>query len=154
MDWARPTDIDLAVPLFVELYRHSWPDRPIVPNKQVRAHIRRLLDATPPHRLALVWSEDGKAIGLAAVAILLSVNEPRADHQTQMQMKELFIAQDYRSVGVGEAFMGWLVEFANSQGVSRIDWNVDAKNVRGRAFYDKIGAAVMTTRLSMRMTLK
>lgn len=57
----------------------------------------------------------------------------------------------HRSSGVGRALMAWLAQHAAAQGCQRIDWPVNAANLRGIAFYEGLGARRVADRLSYRL---
>jgi GNAT superfamily N-acetyltransferase len=152
--WARQDDAGLLAPLLMSVYEHDLPEAP-APTPEVAArHVSRLLEPDTPHKLAIAWSQDVQAVGLAAVARFVSVSDPRPDRWTQMELKELFVLQEYRSAGVGQLLMDWVESAARAMGACRIDWHVKKDNLRGIAFYERLGAAVVENRLSMRKTLR
>jgi len=152
--WARHNDAGRLVPLLMSLYAHDLPDTPLPTPEIADRHVSRLLEPDTPHKLAIAWSPDGQAIGLAAVARLVSVSDPRPDRWTQMELKELFVLPDHRSAGVGQLLIDWVESAAMAMGACRIDWHVKKDNLRGIAFYERFGAAVVENRLSMRKTLR
>lgn len=122
--------------------------------EEIRNHIELLLSPAAPHRLAIAWSNDQKAIGLAAAAIFISVNDPRPYHRVQVEMKELFVLEEYRNQGVGEKLVAWVEAYAQEHNADRFDWHVDQRNTKGISFYERIGARIVENRLSMRKNLK
>lgn len=152
--WAHHDDAGLLLPLLLSLYAHDMPEAP-APTPDVAArHVSRLLEPDTPHKLAIAWSQDGQAVGLAAVARFVSVSDPRPDRWTQVELKELFVLPEYRSAGAGQLLMDWVESAARAMGACRIDWHVKKDNSRGIAFYERFGAAVVENRLSMRKTLE
>ncbi|MEO1721177.1 MAG: GNAT family N-acetyltransferase [Pseudomonadota bacterium] len=57
-----------------------------------------------------------------------------------MVMKELFVVEQGRRMGVGRALMATLVEIAQRESCERFDWATDGDNTAARAFYASIGA--------------
>ncbi len=154
IDWAEREEIDQLVPLLTALYVHEAPSRIPVTTADAKRHAERLLAPETPHRLAIAWSDDSKAIGLAAAAQFVSISNPQPEVQVQMELKELFVLPAYRSHGVGDALIHWLEAEARAAGVCRIDWHVKESNTRGIAFYERFGGRVVSDRLSMRKTLQ
>ncbi len=152
--WARQDDARLLVPLLMSLYEHDLPEAPAPTPELAARHVSRLLEPDTPHKLAIAWSQDGQAVGLSAVARFVSVSDPRPDRWTQMELKELFVLHEYRGAGVGQLLMDWVESAARTMGACRIDWHVKKDNMRGIAFYERLGAAVVENRLSMRKTFR
>ncbi len=148
--WAKKDDATSLVPLLTELYKHDVPEAPEPARDVVDRHVALLLEPETPHKLAIVWSENARAVGLAAVARFVSISDPRPDRWTQMELKELFVLPDYRSAGIGQALMTWIEAEAVAAGACRIDWHVKKDNARGIAFYERLGAMVVENRMSMR----
>ena len=153
ISWASKEDAELLPPLFSMLYKHDVPEAPEPPNDVAKAHIAQLLDPGTPHKLAIAWREDRTAVGLAAVAIFVSISDPRPDRWKQMELKELFILPEYRGARVGAALLDWVEQQAMAAGACRIDWHVKKENHRGISFYQRNGAHIVDNRLSMRKPL-
>jgi GNAT superfamily N-acetyltransferase len=114
--WAKAGDAISLVPLLIALYKHDTPEAPEPTCEVVERHVARLLEPETPHRLAVLWSDDDRAIGLAAVARFLSVSDPRPQRWTQIELKELFVLPDWRSAGFGRALMSWIEMEARATG--------------------------------------
>jgi ribosomal protein S18 acetylase RimI-like enzyme len=141
------------VPLLAALHAHEAPGVPERPREAVLAHAAQLLDPATPHRLAVAWAPDGTAVGLAAVAVFVSVSDPRPTHRKQMELKELFVLPEHRQSTIGSGLMAWIEKAARAAGACRIDWHVRRDNQRGLAFYRRHGAIVVESRASMRKSL-
>ena len=118
--WATQEDASSLVPLLLALYRHDVPEAAEPAPETVALHAARLLAHGTPHRLAIAWSKDGQAVGLAAAAQFVSVSDPRPEHWVQMELKELFVLQEYRGARIGEALMAWIEAEAKAGGACRI----------------------------------
>jgi len=151
--WANKGDATKLVPLLTALYKHDVPEAPEPTRDVVERHLALLLEPETPHRLAIVWTEESVAVGLAAVARFISISDPRPERWSQMELKELFVLPEYRSGGLGQALMNWIEAKAGTEGACRIDWHVKRDNERGIAFYERFGASVVENRLSMRKSL-
>lgn len=152
--WATPDDVTTLVPLMYALYAHDVPDAPRPEAQTVRTHLERLLEPSTPHQLAIAWGPDGTALGLAAVAMFVSISDPRPVRWHQMELKELFVLETCRSDGIGQVLMAWVEARAREQGACRIDWHVKSDNDRGIAFYERFGARIVPNRSSMRKRLE
>ncbi|MCV6585420.1 MAG: GNAT family N-acetyltransferase [Marinibacterium sp.] len=127
-------------------------DAPVPSDAAVHGHLSALLAPATPHRLAIAWDGD-VPVGLAAVAVFTSVSDPRPARRYQMELKELFVLADRRGARIGQALLDWVEAKARAAGACRMDWNVKSDNARGIAFYQRHGAQVVDTRLSMRKVL-
>lgn len=154
ISWANLSDADAMVPLFEELYRHEGTGSILTDKVGALDHVNLLLDPATPHKLAIAWSHDGRAIGLAAVGMFISISDPRPSHRRQMELKELFVLPQLRGAGIGQALIGWIEAEAISAGACRIDWHVKIDNHRGIAFYRRQGATMVENRASMRKLLQ
>jgi len=132
----------LLAALLEELLRHyAMP----VPD---RAAIEGALGAQPDGVEALVaFDEVGRAVGFASFAHIF----PGLGVAPQLYMKELYVSRDARSGGVGEALLRALAREARARGCTRVDWTTQRDNVRGRAFYDRVGAAVVEDKIYFRL---
>jgi GNAT superfamily N-acetyltransferase len=152
--WATEADAAALVPLLRALHLHDVAGAAPPDDAMLAAHAARLINPATPHRLAIAWSHAGRAVGLAAAGLFVSVSDPRPDHAGQMELKELFVLADVRGQGVGEQLMAWVEVQARAAGVARIDWHVKRDNQRGIAFYERLGGRIVEDRLSMRKSLK
>ena len=151
--WAQADYAGHMHPLMRALYAHDMPDAPDPSPTAVSAHVDTLLRAQTPHRLAVAWDGTGTAIGLAAVGIFASISDPRPENRWQMELKELFVLPGHRGRGIGAALMTWVERRARERSTCRLDWHVKRDNLKGIAFYERIGAAVVVDRISMRKWL-
>lgn len=151
--WATPEHTTSLLPLFHALYRHADPCAGSVSNEIAIDHIQSLLDDTTPHRLAIAWTPDRCAVGLAAVARFVSVDRPDASSRVQVELKELFVREAARGAGVGAALLAWVENHARSVGAHRLDWHVKRENLKGISFYQRQGGQLVEDRLSMRKRL-
>lgn len=55
-------------------------------------------------------------------------------------MKELFVAEDGRGMGVGAALISALVEVARQEDCVRFDWATDGSNLAAQSFYASLDA--------------
>ena len=92
-------------------------------------------------------------VGFAACYESISFVELQSDKTIQLQLKELFVREDFRSKGAGGLLMQRVLDEARLGGCYRVDWNVRDWNIKGIDFYKKLGAKFVEDRLSMRIDL-
>lgn len=139
------------VALLCELHAY-YNDGAAVAPALVRGHlIDHLLAADSPLRLVVATGSEGEVFGFAAIALMYSLVEPAPDKRRQCLLKELYVVDAARGLGVGRALMRWVARHAVEQGCGRIDWPVNAANQRGIAFYEALGARRVADRLSYRL---
>ena len=80
-------------------------------------------------------TEDGTVLGMAVYYLIPFTFDLSPD----MVLKELYVAENARSRGVGEALMARLQQDAKGLGCRRIKWLVLNENTRAKAFYARIG---------------
>lgn len=57
-------------------------------------------------------------------------------------LKDLFVAEEARSLGAGEAMMRFLARFAAEKGIGRIDLTAEPDNAGAQRFYERLGMKV------------
>ena len=106
------------------------------------------LFAQQPLAHALVAEVDGKIIGMATYYSIFSsfISKPG------LWLDDLFVYEEARNLGVGEALMKRLCLIAKTGGCGRVDWHVSNFNERGKKFYRRIGAEISEKARLVRMT--
>lgn len=138
--------------LLAELYEY-YNESSSVAHEVVLAHLRsNLLNVDSPLRLVVATCPAGEVVGFAAVALLFSLVDLTPQNQRQCLLKELFVKAKERGNGVGRALMTWVAQYAVANGGGRVDWNVQATNHQGIAFYKGLGAEQVAERLSFRLS--
>jgi GNAT superfamily N-acetyltransferase len=102
-------------------------------------------------RLVVATADDGEKVGLAAIALFHSLVDPAPQRRGQLLLKELYVRQERRGQGIGNALMAFVARHALERGCARMDWNVSAHNRQGLAFYRSLGAMHVAGRLSFRL---
>lgn len=104
----------------------------------------------PPKAFALVAEVNGQLVGVATYFPTFSTFLARPG----LWLDDLFVREEYRSRGVGEALMTRLARIAEERGCGRIEWTVAARNVRGVAFYERHHASVRHDTRYVRLSLE
>ena len=63
------------------------------------------------------------------------------DLRPTMLLKELYVANDCRGMGLGQALMRQVASWAAGRGGGRIKWDVMAGNEHAEAFYQRLGGS-------------
>ena len=100
--------------------------------------LREAIFAPHPRAYALVAEVDGQIVGMATYFSTFSsfIAKPG------LWLDDLFVYNEFRGFGVGEALVKRLCVIAEEGGCGRVDWLVSAFNERGQNFYRRIGASI------------
>lgn len=120
---------------FLSLYRECLIYYGLEPATPVQeARITSLLNSGK-HMSCQLAFEGSKPLGFATWVLTFPSGTDVA-----LYMKELFVAEAARGMGVGSAIMASLVSIAEAERCSRIDWQTDQSNDSAQRFYKSIGA--------------
>jgi GNAT superfamily N-acetyltransferase len=110
---------------------------------------RRLADDFAAKRYSLLVAEaSGAIVGYALYFFTYSTFLA----QPSLYLEDLFVHPDARGRGVGERFMRALAKEAVAHGCGRFEWTVLDWNVDAQKFYRRLGAEVMSTWWTCRVT--
>jgi GNAT superfamily N-acetyltransferase len=109
--------------------------------------IREALFGDVPAAYALLALDDEVAVGFAAYSFLW----PAVGLTRSLYLKELFVTPTRHRTGVGRQLMESLFETARRYGCSRVEWTADQDNPGAQAFYKKLGAEPLGTKLFYRL---
>ncbi|MGX5732934.1 N-acetyltransferase family protein [Bosea thiooxidans] len=139
---ARPEDHPALAALMVEMQGHY-----VVPCPPL-AEILAGLAALPIGVDILVAAREGAILGFAAACNLY----PGPGLKSGFFLKELYVADSARGMGLGRALMRALAELAVERGHRRIDWTADIDDGPLLRFYESLGAVPQTKKLFYRLT--
>ena len=110
--------------------------------------LREALFGSKPLAHALVAEVDGKIVGMATYYAMFSsfIAKPG------LWLDDLFVYEEARNLGVGEALVKRLCLIAKTGGCGRVDWHVADGNERGKKFYRRIGAEISESERLVRIT--
>jgi GNAT superfamily N-acetyltransferase len=113
------------------------------------AAARRLADDFPAGRFSLFVADEGERIvGYALYFFTYSTFLARPS----LYLEDLFVHPDARGRGIGERFMRALAREAAARGCGRFEWTVLDWNVDAQKFYRRLGADVMSSWWTCRVT--
>ena len=104
-----------------------------LPEEVTSATWERFFTAAEPVR-ALIAEYQGQVVGLAHYIFHRSTS--RLHNVCYIQ--DLFTAELLRSKGVGRQLILSVYDVARREGCSRVYWQTQASNAKGRALYDKV----------------
>jgi GNAT superfamily N-acetyltransferase len=113
------------------------------------AAARRLADDFAAGRYSLLVADDGERIvGYALFFFTYSTFLARPS----LYLEDLFVHPGARGRGIGERFMRALAKEAVARGCGRFEWTVLDWNVDAQKFYRRLGAEVMSSWWTCRVT--
>lgn len=113
------------------------------------AAARRLIDDFAAGRYSLLVAEaDGRIVGYALYFFTYSTFLAKPS----LYLEDVFVHPAARGRGVGERFMRALATEAVARGCGRFEWTVLDWNVDAQKFYRRLGAEVMSTWWTCRVT--
>ena len=113
------------------------------------AAARRLGDDFAAAKYSLLVAESGaRLVGYAIYFFTYSTFLARQS----LYLEDLFVHPDARGRGVGERFMRALAAEAERRGCGRFEWTVLDWNVDAQKFYRRLGAEVMSSWWTCRVT--
>lgn len=144
---ARPEDASELVRLINGLAAYERLSHESRPDAAVLAE--QLRDDASPRIEALVAEEEGtgKCIGFA----LYFHNYSTFLTNFGLFLEDLFVEPEHRGAGVGFALFRRLAAIARDRGCQRLEWNVLDWNAPAIAFYEKLGASMLTEWETMRL---
>jgi GNAT superfamily N-acetyltransferase len=93
--------------------------------------------ASGSHTFLFVVEYDGRTVGF--VSGELQESSPAFHPKTWASVDDVFVAPDYRNLGVGRALFESVKAWAKERGADGISLQVAAANERGRRFYEDLG---------------
>jgi len=100
------------------------------------AAMARLLTREGEHLpFALLAERDGTVLGLATLTPVLYGGA----YQWLLFLKDLYVAEPARGLGIGRALLVAMARIAVEQNYCRIDWTTDASNQGAQRLYDRLG---------------
>jgi GNAT superfamily N-acetyltransferase len=109
--------------------------------EELTRRLRRRLNAEPGFE-ALLIEHDGQTLGFAIYAPVFWTG----DCEIALFLKEVFVVESARGLGIGRRLMAELSRIARRRGWSRVIWTVDRKNRPAKLFYASLSGARMVSK--------
>jgi ribosomal protein S18 acetylase RimI-like enzyme len=149
---ARLSDCDAVVALFGALHSYNaLLDAHFALSDDWESLLRREFceTAASPDRLWLLVKQANRAVGLLIAAV--HTDSPMFRHRRWVEVEALYVASGYRRMGIAQGLLNWAYQWAEAQGLSRVQLYVTASNVRAQSIYTGQGFTV--TQAIMRKSL-
>lgn len=125
------------VQLLLEIHRYYHPDSFFNISDAKNYFYNHILTGNSD---IIVAEYNNKIVGMAGVFVILFFHELDVSKSKQVQLKEFFVSEDYRNLGIGKSIMDFLLNYLQSQNCYRMDWGISEGNHSAVAFYRKYGA--------------
>jgi GNAT superfamily N-acetyltransferase len=134
-------DYDDVADVLIEMqahYRASCPPRDTIIDG---------LRSRPAGSRVLLACESGRIAGLACFSAIY----PGPGLTSGFFLKDLYVRHDRRNGGLGKRLMARLAAIAVKEGHNRLDWTVDADDLRLQQFYEMLGGQALPEKLFFRV---
>jgi GNAT superfamily N-acetyltransferase len=111
--------------------------------------LRRLLFGARPVAYVLLARAGTALAGMASYSFLW----PASGDTHSLYLKELFVREPYRRLGVASALIRRLEEIARGEGCSRVEWTTDRDNPEAQKFYQALGAIQQDSKIFYRRAI-
>jgi ribosomal protein S18 acetylase RimI-like enzyme len=122
------------------------PATPALPEEYVAETI------ADPGAALLVAEQDNHVVGLLIVKLQEAPNLPIFVPRRYAIIHNLAVRSERRRAGIGRALMARAHRWARDQGVSEVELSVWEFNTTALAFYEQLGYATMSRKMSISLT--
>lgn len=109
--------------------------------------IRESLFGDPRSAYALLAWDGGRLVGLASYSFLW----PAVGLTRSIYLKDLYVAEPARHLGVGLLLMQNVFDLAVQHDCTRVEWTTDLDNPAAQRFYAQLGVPVHESKLFYRI---
>jgi len=135
---AGPDDDGAVAAMNAAMDRFYNPDLPPSPAEDVVSLMARIRSDDDLGTLVALAFHGDAPVGIAFFVMI----HPGRRLGGLLFLKDLFVAEAARGLGVGEALMRFLARFAAEKGIGRIDLTAEPRNAGAQRFYERIGMKV------------
>jgi len=129
---AHPGDEPQLAALFSEMQRYYNSEDP--PGGAERA-AREIVASRGYAPFSLVAEREGRMLGFANLSPIFF----GGGYEWLLFLKDIYVAESARFLGVGRALMRGIAREAVTGGYRRVDWTTDGTNRGAQALYDNLG---------------
>lgn len=143
---ATPSDRDAVALLIEAMDRHY--QSPVPAAGEIGPAVGRWLAGDGSDGRIALAVDGGSPVGLAIFAVL----HPGVALTGLMFVKDIFVADEARGKGAGEAIMRFLSRYCVDNGIGRIDLQTEGDNAGARRFYERLGADLQEWKVAYRFS--
>lgn len=136
LHFAEPADASDVAFVIRAMDAHYRPADVLSPAADYVAMVASALREREGTRFALARAAGGEPLGVACVAVI----RPGRDLAGLLYLKDLFVVEKARGLGIGRRLMGFLARFAVENGIGRVDFTTDLSNEAAQRLYASLGA--------------
>jgi GNAT superfamily N-acetyltransferase len=145
---AEPQRVEAIAKLFEEM-DHFYGETEFEPFEDRVRQIADALFGDPPAAYVLLAWEGAGLVGAACYSFLW----PAVRVTRSLFLKELYVAESHRRIGVGDLLMDGLSDIAKKHKCGRVEWMTDLGNRNAQEFYAARGVEIDRTKLFYRISL-
>lgn len=136
---AGAEDMDRIRPLWHALYEHQFEHGMLLqlPEDAFDAWLKSIVPFLGRFACVVVAEQNGEIIGFVAGRV--RTLPPYFGSATIGAISEVFISEERRGRGIGGRLLAYALEWYQSQGITRIELQVVARNPDGIRFYKQLG---------------
>ena len=131
-------DIPGLAGLFSEMQRHYR--RPVTDQQAVEAATLACQPVRSTFDPRVLLAE---VAGTIAGSVVLNVTFPAFELSRALYIRDLYVAQSMRRLGVGQALVKAAARLTYAQAFSALDWTTETGNAPARQMYESCGARVL-----------
>ncbi|WP_312042245.1 GNAT family N-acetyltransferase [Erwinia sp.] len=131
-------DWEIFIDIFIEMERYHHGDIALTREMMGSYLQTRVFNKESGTEVHKVISE-GSLVAFACTSVMY----PAPRYAGQMFIKEIFVSERFRHLGVGKRLMSWLARRALDKGCLRLDWLSDKHNPGVQSFYQSVGGEVI-----------
>lgn len=125
---------------FTRFFAGIDPETPPLDRDRMSRSLSTLCFGKQPQGYIVIGEENGQPAGYAIYNFSFWADSLDA----VLFLSSLFIRDTVRGGGWGQAFMDHLSDLAHENGCGRVMWNVWDRNTAAIAFYERLGARIIT----------
>jgi len=139
-----PDDLEVLVPILEAMERH-YEGADALSTNLIKDRVKAALDflGQSPNTIWLAAVDSTKEFSVSGLGFATAFSIfPGKDLEPAWFLKELFVTDQARDKGVGEALMRALAQEIISRGGTRLDFTTDPTNEGAKRFYNRLGVAL------------
>jgi len=142
-------DVPALAELFAEM-EQFYGSTEIEPIEERERQIWTVVFGDHPAAHVLVAYADVQLVGFASYSFLW----PAVGVTKSIYLKELYVREGQRGIGVGKAIMAAVNDVGDNSMCSRVEWTTDKGNQQAQRFYESLNIQANLEKLFYRLSLE